>query len=191
MLKSATHPGWFEIATGDLGGLLSDQMHCERKAAETALSLMRRSNADPKAVLALGRLAHEETSHVIQVSELMAERGLLPRPDRPNLYARGLLGLLRPGERHHRADGLLVAGLIEARSHERLGLLASGYRRRGEERLAGFFQALCNAEDRHAEIYQEISARCLPRAEAQQRLEDLALAEAEILATLPWQSRIH
>ena len=191
MLKSATHPGWFEIATGDLGSLLSDHLHCERKAAESALSLLRRSNADPEATLALGRLAHEETSHIIQVSELMSDRGLLPRPDRPNLYARGLLALLRPGERHHRADALLVASLIEARSHERLGLLASGYRRRGEERLAGFFQTLCNAEERHAEIYQEIAARCLPPGETRQRLEELALAEAEILAALPWQSRIH
>jgi len=191
VLKSATHPGWFEVATGDLASLLSDHLHCERKAAESALSLMRRYSADAEATLALGRLAHEETSHVIQVSELLSARGLLPRPDRPNLYARNLLSLLRPGEPLHRVDALLVAALIEARSHERLGLLAAGYRRRGEDRLAGFFQTLCNAEDRHAEIYQEIAARCLPATEVGERLEELALAEAEILAALPWQSRVH
>jgi hypothetical protein len=35
-------PRWFEVSRRDLGRLLSDHLHCERKAAENALSLVRR-----------------------------------------------------------------------------------------------------------------------------------------------------
>jgi tRNA-(ms[2]io[6]A)-hydroxylase len=42
MLRSRTDPRWFEVSRRDLGALLSDHLHCERKAAENALSLVRR-----------------------------------------------------------------------------------------------------------------------------------------------------
>ena len=41
-LLSSTHPRWFEASSADLPALLSDHLHCERKAAENALSLVRR-----------------------------------------------------------------------------------------------------------------------------------------------------
>ena len=39
---SSTHPRWFAASAADLQALLSDHLHCERKAAENALSLVRR-----------------------------------------------------------------------------------------------------------------------------------------------------
>ena len=83
ILASSTHPRWFLAATRDLHALLSDHLHCERKAAENALSLVRRYPHRRGSVDALGRLAHEETSHVVQVAALMARRGLTPRTDLP------------------------------------------------------------------------------------------------------------
>jgi tRNA-(ms[2]io[6]A)-hydroxylase len=191
MLKSSTHPRWFAVAAQNLGALLSDHLHCERKAAENALSLVRRYPSDPRAVEALCRLAHEETSHIVQVADLMATRGLGPRADTPNRYARGLLAELRPREPEHRLDALLVAALIEARSHERLGMLERGFAAAGDERLATFYRALANAEDRHAALYVELAERAAPAPTVAARLETLALREAEILADLPFAARVH
>src|SRR5439155_4091693 len=91
MLRSRTDPRWFEVSRRDLGALLSDHLHCERKAAENALSLVRRYPGHGELVLRLSRLAHEETSHVVQVAAALADRGLPLRPDAPNRYARALL----------------------------------------------------------------------------------------------------
>jgi tRNA 2-(methylsulfanyl)-N6-isopentenyladenosine37 hydroxylase len=190
MLKSRTDPGWFEISQRDLGALLSDHLHCERKAAENALSLVRRYSGSAMLVGRLTRLAHEETSHLVQVAQLLDERGLPLRTDTPNHYARGLLALVRGNEPGRRVDALLCAALIEARSHERLSILAEGFARSGESELGEIYAALASAEDRHAELYVEL-AREGAREDVDARLQELAAREAEILAAAPPGPRVH
>src|SRR5689334_8389026 len=170
---------------------MSDHLHCERKAAENALWRVRRYPHRRGSVEALSRLAHEETSHVIQVGVLMARRGWIPRADTPNHYARGLLGEVRGREPERLLDSLLVAAFIEARSHERLRLLAQGFGGAGQEELADFYGALAVAEDRHAEIFLELGQVLVPAGDFQARLAALALREAEILGGLPHAARVH
>jgi tRNA-(ms[2]io[6]A)-hydroxylase len=191
LLLSSTHPRWFAASTADLQALLSDHLHCERKAAENALSLVRRYPHRGTSVDRLGRLAHEETSHVVQVGALLARHGWTPRADTPNRYARGLLAEVRGREPERLFDALLVAAFIEARSHERLGLLARGFARGGEGELADFYGALATAEERHAEIFVELARPLLPSDDADARIAALAARETEILAALPHASRIH
>ena len=191
ILASATHPRWYAAATADLHALLSDHLHCERKAAENALSLVRRYPHRGGSVEALGRLAHEETSHVIQVAGFLARHGWSPRADTPNHYARGLFAQVRDREPLRLLDTLLVAAFIEARSHERLQLLARGLAGDGREELGAFYQVLANAEDRHAEIFLELGAALVPRDAFAARLDDLSLRESDILAALPHTSRVH
>ena len=191
ILLSSTHPRWFDASAADLPALLSDHLHCERKAAENALSLVRRYPHRGASVDKLARLAHEETSHVIQVGALMARRGWTPRTDTPNRYARGLLAEVRGREPGRLFDALLVAAFIEARSHERLQLLAQGFAGDGKDELAAFYQVLANAEERHAEIFVELARPLLPAADADARIDELAQRETEILAALPHASRIH
>ncbi len=191
LLLSSTHPRWFDASVADLPALLSDHLHCERKAAENALSLVRRYPHRGASVDKLARLAHEETSHVVQVGALMARRGWTPRTDTPNRYARGLLAEVRGREPGRLFDALLVAAFIEARSHERLGLLAHGFARIGDVELADFYSALATAEERHAEIFIELAQPLLPAADGDARIAELARRETEILAALPHASRIH
>jgi tRNA-(ms[2]io[6]A)-hydroxylase len=192
MLRSRTDARWFEASRRDLGALLSDHLHCERKAAENAMSLVRRYPGHPTLVARLTRLAHEETSHLVQMATALDERGLPLRPDTPNHYARGLLALVRPNEPQRRIDALLCAALIEARSHERLSLLAAGFRAIGDAALADLYEALASAEDRHAELYVELAREGAPvSADVDARLIELATREAEILAALPHASRVH
>jgi tRNA-(ms[2]io[6]A)-hydroxylase len=191
ILRSSTHPRWFTASTGDLQALLSDHLHCERKAAENALSLVRRYPHRGGSVAALTRLAHEETSHVVQVAALLARRGWAPRADAPNRYARALLAEVRGREPERLLDALLVAAFIESRSHERLGLLAAGFARTTEPELASFYQALAAAEERHAEIFVELAEPLVPAPTLQARLAELGEREAEILGDLPHGPRVH
>ena len=191
ILSSSTHPRWFASASADLHALLSDHLHCERKAAENALSLVRRYPHRGDSVDALSRLAHEETSHIVQVAGLLARRGWAPRGDAPNLYARGLFALVRDREPTRLLDSLLVAAFIEARSHERLGLLATGFTATGEAELGAFYRVLATAEERHAEIFLELGATLVPPADFAARVEEFSHSEAEILAALPHATRVH
>jgi tRNA-(ms[2]io[6]A)-hydroxylase len=191
ILRSSTHPHWFTVASADLQALLSDHLHCERKAAENALSLLRRYPHRGPSVAALSRLAHEETSHVVQVAALIASRGWTPRADTPNLYARALLAAVRGVEPGRLCDALLVGALIEARSHERLMLLARGFGRTGETALAAFYRSLAGAEERHAEIFLELAHPLLPAADYRARLAELGEHEASVLGALPHASRVH
>jgi tRNA-(ms[2]io[6]A)-hydroxylase len=191
ILRSVTRAGWFAAATADLAALLSDHLHCERKAAENALSLVRRYPHRGASVALLARLAHEETSHVVQVAAFMERRGLVPRADSPNHYARRLLAEVRGDEPARLLDSLLVAAFIEARSHERLSLLAGGFSAAGADDLAAFYGALATAEERHAEIFLELARPLVPAAAYQARLAEMAAREAAILADLPHASRVH
>jgi tRNA-(ms[2]io[6]A)-hydroxylase len=191
ILISSTHPRWFAASTADLLALLSDHLHCERKAAENALALVRRYPHRGASVASLARLAHEETSHVVQVGALIAARGWVPRSDTPNRYARGLLAEVRGREPGRLLDALFVAAFIEARSHERLALLARGFAGAGEADLAELYGALASAEERHAEIFLELARPLVPAGEYAQRLAELAEREAAILAALPFAARVH
>jgi tRNA-(ms[2]io[6]A)-hydroxylase len=191
VLRSATAPGWFAAARRDLAALLSDHLHCERKAAENALGLLRRYPAQGALAERLSRLAHEETSHIIQVAAALAARGLTLRPDTPNPYARQVLAQVRGHEPERRMDALLCAALIEARSHERLSLLEAGFRAEGQGELADLYAALADAEDRHAQTFVELAAEGMSEAVVAARLAELAEREAAIIGGLPPGSRIH
>jgi tRNA-(ms[2]io[6]A)-hydroxylase len=191
ILCSCTHPRWFQHSAADLPALLSDHMHCERKAAENALSLVRRYPHRGQSVAMLSRLAHEETSHVIQVAALIGDRGWTPRADLPNHYARALLATVRGREPERLLDALLVAAFIEARSHERLRLLAAGFSSTGEPELATLYDALAGAEERHAEIFLELAAPLASADTLRDRLAWMGEREAEILGDLPHGPRIH
>jgi tRNA-(ms[2]io[6]A)-hydroxylase len=121
---------------------------------------------------------------------MLEARGLALRPDVPNRYARALLGQVRGHEPERRLDALLCAALIEARSHERLSLLAAGFAAEGDAPLADLYTALASAEDRHAELFVDLATAAAPAA-LPARLAALATREAEILAALPPGSRIH
>lgn len=173
---------------------MSDHLHCERKAAENAMSLVRKYAGRSAFVEPLMRLAHEETSHLVQVSVIMGERDLRLRADTPNHFTRRLLALVRQGEPVRKVDLLLTSALIEARSHERLQILAAGFRRIGDARLADFYEALASAEDRHADLFVELALAAedaSQRAAVDARLGELLDEEAAIMASLPGGARVH
>jgi tRNA-(ms[2]io[6]A)-hydroxylase len=183
-----TDPRWVEVALTDLDAVYSDHLHCERKAALSALSLIRAYPGHAEVVAQLSRLAHEETSHVVQVGQLLSRTGTALRHDFGDDYAHALRRYIRKGEPARLLDRLLVFGLIEARSAQRLGLLAAALT---VAQGAPLYRALATAEVRHRDMFLRLTTVVVPAAEAAARTRELAAVEAEIVAALPLLPRIH
>lgn len=187
VLVSRTPTRWVEVAMSDLGSLLEDHAHCEKKAAASALSLIVAYPDHDELVRRLGVLAVEELQHFRMVHERLLARGRSLGGDKGDPYAKKLLSLARPN-RGRLTDRLLLLGLIEARSRERLGLLAENLL---DPDLARFYQQLSEAEARHADMFRELAAVYDEREAVEERLSVLARAEADIVAKLPLLPRIH
>jgi tRNA 2-(methylsulfanyl)-N6-isopentenyladenosine37 hydroxylase len=184
---TATDPRWIGVALADLDAVHRDHLHCERKAAQSALSLVRSYPERADLVAAVARLAHEETSHVVQVSQLLARRGAAPSYDLGDEYAALLRELVRKREPERLLDRLLVFALIEARSAERLGLLGEHI---PDDAVAALYRGLASAEIRHRDTFLELAAGVDPDG-WRARAEELATREADIIASLPVRARIH
>jgi tRNA-(ms[2]io[6]A)-hydroxylase len=182
-----TSPTWIAVALAGLDRVHQDHLHCERKAAQSALSLVRSYPQHATLVLAVSRLAHEETAHVVQVTQLLGRRGIAPSLDFGDEYAAALRAEVRRQEPARLLDRLLVFALIEARSAERLGMLADAL---ADPASAALYGALAAAEVRHRDTFLELAAEVAP-AEWRARVEALAAIESAIVARLPVRARIH
>jgi tRNA-(ms[2]io[6]A)-hydroxylase len=171
-----------------LDELLVDHAHCEKKAAGTALRLLFRYPEHGFLQEPLARLAREELGHFEALLALLARRGVPFARQRPSPYAGRLRERVRAREPEHLVDTLLCCALIEARSCERMQLLAGAA---PDAELAGFYRGLLAAEARHHGIYLELADGLLPAAQVRERLRELALWEAAVLDALPPLPRMH
>jgi tRNA-(ms[2]io[6]A)-hydroxylase len=187
ILRSSTDPRWTPIAAGDLAATLADHAHCEKKAAASALKLVADHPDRPEQVRALAKLAQEELSHLLAVQVEMARLGIPPRPDQGDPYAQELVRLVRGGGQARLVDRLLVCALIEARSCERLLLLAAALE---DPRLRELYARFAQSEGGHERLFVDL-AIAAGGEDARARLEVLAAAEARIVAALPLLARIH
>jgi tRNA-(ms[2]io[6]A)-hydroxylase len=188
LLKEPTRWAWVEQAISHLDLILLDHSHCERKAAGVALNLIFRYPSYAPLVRKLTAIAQEELEHFEQVNQWLEQRGIALAPLAPPPYGGKLKGQIRRHEPERLLDSLLVAALIEARSHERLGLLGEYC---PERELAKFYRSLMTSEARHYGIYWLLADNYFEREVIQQRLEELASFESEILSTLYPEPRIH
>ncbi|MBW4491160.1 MAG: tRNA isopentenyl-2-thiomethyl-A-37 hydroxylase MiaE [Trichocoleus desertorum ATA4-8-CV12] len=187
-LQQPTTSAWVEQALANLDTVLLDHSHCERKAAGVALNLMFRYPSHTQMVKALTAIAKEELEHFEQVNQILERRGVPLGPLSAPPYGAGLNQQIRRSEPERLLDFLLVCGLIEARSHERLGLLAAHV---PDPELARFYRALMASEARHYGAYWVLATTYYERSLVEQRLEELAIVESQLLATLHPEPRIH
>lgn len=187
-LKQPTRQDWVEQAIANMDVILLDHSHCERKATGVALNLMFRYPSNTVLVRKLTAIAREELEHFEQVNQWLERLGIplgfLSSPP----YGAGLKAQIRHQEPNRLLDSLLVAGLIEARSHERLGLLAQ-YCPLSE--LAHFYRGLMVSEARHYGIYWLLAETYFDSKVVSQRREELAIVESDLLSTLHPEPRIH
>jgi tRNA 2-(methylsulfanyl)-N6-isopentenyladenosine37 hydroxylase len=187
-LQQPTSDAWVEQAIAHLDTILLDHSHCERKAAGVALNLMFRYPSSAKLVRALTAIAREELEHFEQVNQWLDRRGVALAPLSAPPYGAGLSAQIRRQEPERMLDSLLVSGLIEARSHERLGLLGQYC---PEPELARFYRGLMASEARHYGAYWTLATTYFDREVVNSRLEELAVVESNLLSTLHPEPRIH
>lgn len=187
-LKQPTSSAWLEQALANLDTILLDHSHCERKAAGVALNLMFRYPSNTKLVRTLTAIAQEELEHFEQVNQILDRRRVPLGPLSAPPYGAGLNKQIRAAEPDRLLDSLLVCGLIEARSHERLGLLGSHC---PDPDLAKFYRGLMASEARHYGAYWMLATTYADRAVVDQRLDELAIVESQLLTTLHPEPRIH
>lgn len=139
-------------------------------------------------VRSLTALAQEELEHFEQCNQWLEKRGIKLAPLAAPPYGATLNKQIRRQEPHRFMDYMLVSALIEARSHERLGLLAEHL---PDPELAKFYRGLMASEARHYGLYWTLAHHYCEVSEIVPRLEELAIIESEVLATLHPEARVH
>jgi tRNA 2-(methylsulfanyl)-N6-isopentenyladenosine37 hydroxylase len=170
VLLTATHRDWLPLALSDLDAVLIDHAHCEKKAAANALSLLQAYPEVPGLPAQMARLAREESAHLARVLEVLELRGLSLTRDKGDPYARALQTWVRKTQPSRRLDHLLIAAIIEARSCERLGLLAEGL---SDPTLRALYSELAQSEDGHQALFFRLAAAAQTEDEARTRLAEL------------------
>lgn len=190
ILHAPTDPGWLPLALANFDAVLVDHAHCEKKAAANALSMLQAYPDLPGLPAQMARLAREESAHLARVLDLMAARGLPLTKDGGDPYAQGLQKHVRTPALERRVDRLLVAAIIEARSCERLSLLAEGLTDPG---LARFYGELAQSEDGHQSLFHRLAVTASNGDEAgvDARLQYLLAQESRVMADVGLRAAIH
>ncbi len=187
-LKSTTSGRWLDQVDQHLDEVLIDHAHCEKKAAGTAMNLLFAYGGHVDLSRAMADIVVEELEHFRLVLDLLKARGVKYGPLKPGSYGKKLNELVRKGDPQRAIDRLLVAGLIEARSCERFALLRDHVADRG---LADFYGSLFESEARHHSTYVRLAGLFGSGSTIDERLEELATAEAAIIAEGDPLPRMH
>jgi len=187
-LKSISPTRWLKQVETHLDELLIDHAHCERKAAGNAMNLIFAYVSNEELCREMAVIVNEELEHFHMVRELLKERAIPLRRNKPTQYGRKLNALVRKSEPGRAIDRLLVAALIEARSCERFGLLRENLK---DERLAEFYHSLFESEARHHATYVRLARTYGTEDTVRRRLETLADEEAKIIETGDALPRMH
>ena len=177
-LAAPTSWMWLEQANARPMEVLIDHAHCERKAAGFATQLMFRYLCEPGLGEVLSPLAREELEHFEQVLALLKRKGRYLEPLQSSGYGAALAKQVRKEEPSRMLDSFLVAGLIEARSHERMALLAE---HSPDAELRNLYSDLLRSEARHFGIYWSLADCRWSRDVLITRLQILAEAESKAL----------
>jgi tRNA 2-(methylsulfanyl)-N6-isopentenyladenosine37 hydroxylase len=187
-LTSTSSGRWLAQVDAHLEEMLIDHAHCEKKAAGTALNLIFAYVDRTELCRELAEIVTEELEHFRMVLDLLERRGIRFRRLPPGGYGRKLNELVRKLEPGKAIDRLLVAGLIEARSCERFDLLRQHVQ---DAELAAFYGSLFESEARHHSTYVRLAKLFVKDEVVDQRLDELAAAEAEIIAAGDVLPRMH
>ncbi|MAG56148.1 MAG: tRNA hydroxylase [Planctomycetes bacterium] len=187
-LRSTTDPAWVARIEPDMAEVLVDHAHCEKKAAGTAMNMVFSYVEHPAFIQPLTEVVEEELQHFRAVLGIMASRDVKMTGQVQSSYGKRLGALIRTREPEKALDRCCVAALIEARSCERFILLSEHLQ---DRELGAFYGELLESEARHHALYLRLAEHFVPRETMRSRLEELAAAEAEIIALGDPLPRLH
>lgn len=187
-LINKTAEDWIDLAIANPMEILLDHAHCERKAAGVALQLMFRYVNEPGLSEVLSPLAREELEHFERVLSILNARGKKLQKLASPPYGAILAKNICKDEPFRMLDSFLVAGLIEARSHERMKLLSI---HSPDIELRDLYADLLKSEARHFGIYWKLADERFDRNILISRLEELAKVESDALLKMHHEPRMH
>ena len=193
-LKTETPPGWAEFAIQDFDSFLIDHASCERKAAATCMSFVGGHPDKPELCDVMITLAREEMEHFQQAFRIMRQRGLQLEPGAKDPYVNALLKEVRTTPDARFMDRLLISGIVEARSCERLGLVGQELVKssvKEEAELGQYYSDLAVAEARHYGLFTKFAEKYFPKDDVQARLDELLECEAKVVQDMPWRAAVH
>ena len=187
-LINKTSEEWIDLAISNPMEILLDHAHCERKAAGVALQLMFRYVSEPGLSEVLSPIAREELEHFEKVLSILKARGKKLKKLASPPYGAILAKNISKDEPTRMLDSFLVAGLIEARSHERMKLLSI---HSPDIELRNLYADLLKSEARHFGIYWKLADERFDRNILTSRLKELAKVESDALLKMHHQPRMH
>jgi len=188
VLKLASSIAWLTTVLNDFDAFLLDHAACERKASSMAMSMLLHYADKPVLVKAMADLALEELSHFRQVTQIILERDLVFKADQKDPYINQLHKNMRTDKTGYFMDRLLVASIVEARGHERFAMIAQGL---PAGKLKEFYKAIAKSEGRHYELFLDLARQYFPQDKIDPRLNELLIAEANIVESLPLRAVLH
>lgn len=187
-LRSRTDRRWAATAVADFGSFLQDHAQCERKAAALCMSFVSKYPDQTVLVDPMISLAREELEHFAQVFRLMQKRGLALLPAERDVYVQIMTEEVRSDSRVRLLDRLIVSGLIEARSSERLQLVGEALTDPG---LREFYLTLARSEAGHYRVFFRLAEKIFPHEDVRTAVERLTLAEDKAMKKSPWRCAVH
>lgn len=187
-LRLPTSPAWTEVVLSDFDRFLLDHAAAEKKASGMAISMISHYPDKKQLVTAMSELAVEEISHFREVIKWIHSRGKQLAADEKDPYVVEFRKSIRRGTDLFLLDQLLVGGIIEARGHERFGLVAEALPESG---LKNFYRAITQSEARHYDVFVNLAYLYLPKHRVADRLDELLTIEANIVAALPFRAALH
>lgn len=187
-LKNKTNPEWIEAVKNNLHVTISDHAHCEKKAANTGMVLLNKYPDKQDLGFAMCELIEEEIGHYRSVLEILQERGEVLGRDTGDPYAKELFSQINKNEPERFLDHLLIAGIIEARSCERLQILAENLE---DKFLKNFYTELANTEAGHYVTFTNIARNYFSKEKVKSRLDELTDFEARIIEKLANEPTMH
>jgi tRNA-(ms[2]io[6]A)-hydroxylase len=187
-LKYQTPKAWAEVVLNDFDAFLTDHAAAEKKASGMAMSMISHYPDRKSVVKAMADLAIEELIHFKQVLKLIYARGGQLGADEKDPYINQIRKVFRNGSDVFFMDRLVVAGVIEARGHERFSLIAQAL---PEGKDKDFYQAIAKSEEKHKNLFIELAYEYFDKAEVDQRLAEVLDIEADICSALPFRAALH
>ena len=179
---------WSDTVLNEFDRFLCDHAACERKASGMAMSMVAHYPDQTDIVTAMVDLAIEELHHFREVVKLLNQRGVVLQPDEKDPYVNELRRAQRKGRDAYLMDRLLIASIVEARGHERFGIVADALE---PGNLKTFYQAITASEARHYELFLQLCLDHFEHDDTYARLDQLLQLEADIVKSLPIRAALH